>query len=44
MLAMFADANEDGLLSVVQDAWNYFPHRSLGGLSPIHMMDRLRDQ
>jgi hypothetical protein len=25
----------DTVLSVFQDAWNYFPHRSLNGSSPI---------
>jgi hypothetical protein len=44
MLALFSDAKcsieEEVLLSVVQDAWNYFPHRSLKGLSPIEMMDQ----
>jgi hypothetical protein len=26
-------ANADRVLSVIQDAWNYLPHRSLGGRS-----------
>jgi hypothetical protein len=45
MLALFADAkhtmDEDKLLSVVQDAWNYFPHRSLDGRSPAEVLAEL---
>jgi hypothetical protein len=28
----------DSLLPVIQDAWNYFPHRSLGGRCPAEVM------
>jgi hypothetical protein len=27
----------DTLLPVIQDAWNYFPHRALGGKSPVEI-------
>lgn len=38
IIAMF-DTGEafeelENILDVVNDAWNFFPHRSLGGLSP----------
>ena len=36
-LAMFDDGNPENLsnaLELVSDAWNYFPHKALGGLSP----------
>jgi hypothetical protein len=29
--------DEDTLLPVIQDAWNYFPHRSLNGRSPAEV-------
>lgn len=32
------DAALDDAISVVQDAWNYLPHRALGGLSPAEVM------
>lgn len=28
----------DSLLPVIQDAWNYFPHRSLGGQCPAEVI------
>lgn len=37
IIAMFDDGNIDNLsnvLETVTDAWNYFPHKALGGLSP----------
>ncbi len=38
VVAMFdrgRDASElDNILELVSDAWNYFPHKTLGGLSP----------
>lgn len=38
IVAMFdrgGDASElDNVLELVSDAWNYFPHKALGGLSP----------
>lgn len=33
-----SDANLDDVISVVQDAWNYLPHRVHGGLSPAEVM------
>ena len=37
-VAMFdtgSDASElENVLELVSDAWNYFPHKTLGGLSP----------
>lgn len=32
------EADVDSLLPVIQDAWNYFPHRSLGGRCPAEVM------
>jgi hypothetical protein len=37
IIAIFDDGNVDNLsniLETISDAWNYFPHKSLGGLSP----------
>ena len=38
VVAMFdrgGDASElDNILELVTDAWNYFPHKALGGFSP----------
>ncbi len=38
VIAMFdrgGDASElENILELVSDAWNYFPHKTLGGLSP----------
>lgn len=38
IVAMFdrgGDASElENIIDIVGDAWNYFPHKSLGGLSP----------
>lgn len=31
----------DAVLEVISDAWNHFPHRSLDGLCPQEMMDRV---
>jgi len=40
--AMFdrgGDATElENVLELVSDAWNYFPHKVLGGISPAEMM------
>jgi hypothetical protein len=39
VVAMFdrgGDASElDNILELVTDAWNYFPHKTLGGKSPV---------
>ena len=41
-VAMFdrgGDASElDNVLELVTDAWNYFPHEALGGLSPAEKL------
>ncbi len=40
-LLMLFNASEDdldSLLLVIQDTWNYFPHRSLGGRCPAEVM------
>jgi hypothetical protein len=40
-MSMLFNAGEDDLdtlLPVIQDAWNYFPHRSLGGRCPAEIM------
>lgn len=38
IIAMFdrgGDASElDNILELITDAWNYFPHKALGGISP----------
>jgi hypothetical protein len=40
MLRLFESADVDGdiVLPVLQDAWNYFPHRSLNGQSPAERL------
>ena len=41
IIAMFDTGNMDELsniLDVVTDAWNYFPHKILGGKSPEEML------
>lgn len=41
VLIEFFHAGEDDLdfvLPVIEDAWNYFPHRSLGGRCPVEVM------
>jgi hypothetical protein len=45
-LLAFFDSGADGtdidtLLPVIQDAWNYFPHRSLNGRSPAEVLAEL---
>lgn len=44
IVAMFdrgGDASElSNVLELVTDAWNYFPHKALGGLSPAEMTSR----
>lgn len=44
IIAMFdrgGDISElNDILELVSDAWNYFPHKTLGGLSPAEMMLR----
>jgi hypothetical protein len=32
------DASVADIISVIQDAWNYLPHRSLDGRSPADLM------
>jgi hypothetical protein len=41
MIAMFDTGEGDELsniLDILTDAWNYFPHKSLGGKSPEEML------
>jgi hypothetical protein len=42
MLALFRSArhpaDEDAVVAVIQDAWNYLPHRSLNGRCPAEVM------
>ncbi|MFA5024319.1 MAG: hypothetical protein WC523_05145 [Patescibacteria group bacterium] len=42
VVAMFdrgGDASElENVLELVSDAWNYFPHKVLGGISPAEMI------
>ncbi len=42
VVAMFdrgGDASElSNILELVTDAWNYFPHKALGGISPAEMI------
>jgi hypothetical protein len=35
---------KDSALQVIQDAWNYFPHRFLGGRSPVEHFGTLNGQ
>lgn len=48
LIAMFdrgGDASElDNILELVTDAWNYFPHQSLDGLSPTEKIQESREQ
>ncbi len=46
LIAVFnpSDAELDDAASVVQDAWNYLPHRVYGGRSPAEMMIGLKAQ
>jgi IS30 family transposase len=32
------DRIDDEEIQVIQDAWNYFPHRALGGKCPAEIM------
>ena len=34
------DAQIDTVIALVQEAWNYFPHRTLDGLCPAEVMAR----
>ena len=42
VVAMFdrgGDASElENILELITDAWNYFPHKVLGGISPVEMI------
>ena len=43
IIAMFDDGNMENLsnvLETVSDAWNYFPHKAIGGLSPQEKLMR----
>ena len=48
VVAMFdrgGDATElENILELVTDAWNYFPHRLLGGISPAEKLLEHRDE
>ncbi len=43
LVVIFKAPSEDigSLLPVIQDAWNYFPHRSLGGRCPAETFAEL---
>ena len=43
LLMMFNPCEEDYLsfMPVIQDAWNYFPHRSLGGKCPAEIISTI---
>jgi hypothetical protein len=47
-VAMFdrgGDASElDNILELVTDAWNYFPHKVLGGISPAEVLLKHKNQ
>jgi hypothetical protein len=36
------ESNLDAIYPVIQDAWNYLPHRSLGGRCPAEVMAGLK--
>lgn len=41
VIAMFDDGNPENLsnvLETVTEAWNYFPHKIIGGLSPAEIL------
>ena len=42
IIAMFDNGLDlvelENVLELVNDAWNYFPHKALGGLSPTEMI------
>jgi len=48
VVAMFdrgGDASElDNILELVNDAWNYFPHKIVGGLSPAEKLLEYREK
>lgn len=48
VVAMFdrgGDASElSNVLELVSDAWNYFPHKVLGGVSPAEMLLKHQDK
>lgn len=48
LVAMFdrgGDASElSNVLELVTDAWNYFPHKALGGISPAEKLLEHQDK
>ena len=34
----------NNIMEVIMDAWNYFPHKALGGISPAEKTLRYREQ
>ena len=41
VIVIFDDGNPENLsniLEIVTDAWNYFPHKIIGGLSPAEIL------
>jgi hypothetical protein len=48
VIAMFdrgGDASElSNVLELVTDAWNYFPHKALGGISPAEVLLKNEDK
>ena len=34
----------ENVLEFVNDAWNYFPHKALGGLSPMEMIKESKER
>ena len=48
IIMMFDDGNTENLsnvLETVSDAWNYFPHKILGGISPAEkLLERQEEQ
>lgn len=48
VVAMFdrgGDASElSNVLELVTDAWNYFPHKALGGISPAEVLLKHKDK
>ncbi len=48
IVAMF-DTGQDmtefeNILDTVNDAWNYFPHKIIGGLSPVEILNSARNK
>jgi hypothetical protein len=39
-----AESANEQIISIIQDAWNYFPHQSLKGKCPAELFAELNDR